>query len=150
MLKIRLVYGRPQTLAFSCRNAGSHRIRKERSNLTQKRDPPPHLVWDLAVVSVSIRRALLFILGTLSPCLIHKNTLISNLGRKIAELELRMVIVLLVWNFEFKPTPPELSSHRAVDMATHHPQQCYVRLGIVGPSESSCSCLVSSSSARDS
>jgi hypothetical protein len=43
-------------------------------------------------------------------------------------MELRMLIVLLVWNFDFQPTPAEISSYRGVDKLTHQPQQCFVRL----------------------
>jgi hypothetical protein len=49
-------------------------------------------------------------------------------GRKLAEIELRILLVLLVWNFDLQPTPAELSSYRAVDKVTHQPQQCFVRL----------------------
>jgi hypothetical protein len=43
-------------------------------------------------------------------------------------MELRILIVFLVWNFDFQPTPAALSSYRAVDKNTHQPQQCFVRL----------------------
>lgn len=49
-------------------------------------------------------------------------------GKRMAYLELRIVIVLLFWNFEFQSTPESLSSYRGVDNLTHSPAQCYVRL----------------------
>ncbi|CAG9974932.1 unnamed protein product [Clonostachys byssicola] len=49
-------------------------------------------------------------------------------GRKLAYLELRLMITLLVWNFEFKPTPARLSGYEPVDGLTHKPKTSYVRL----------------------
>ena len=52
-------------------------------------------------------------------------------GKRLAYIELRIMIALLVWSFELKKTPPELSGYEAVDKLTHRPQQCFVRLGLV-------------------
>ena len=52
-------------------------------------------------------------------------------GKKLAYMELRIMIVLMVWKFELRTTPPELSGYEAVDKLTHRPQQCFVRLGLV-------------------
>ncbi|UKZ81569.1 hypothetical protein TrVFT333_009341 [Trichoderma virens FT-333] len=49
-------------------------------------------------------------------------------GKKLAYMELRIVLAMLVWNFEFQPCPAELSSYEGIDMATVVPKQCYVRL----------------------
>ncbi|CAI6098782.1 unnamed protein product [Clonostachys chloroleuca] len=49
-------------------------------------------------------------------------------GRKLAYLELRLMVTLLVWNFEFKPTPARLSGYEPVDGLTHKPKTSYVRL----------------------
>ncbi|KAI0433411.1 cytochrome P450 [Xylaria sp. FL1042] len=49
-------------------------------------------------------------------------------GRRLAYMELRIVLVLLVWNFEFEACPPELSSYQATEYFTTVPEQCYVRL----------------------
>ncbi|TKA50190.1 hypothetical protein B0A49_12712 [Cryomyces minteri] len=49
-------------------------------------------------------------------------------GKKLAYLELRIIIVLLIWNFEFQKAPANLSGYGARDKLTHQPQQCYVRL----------------------
>ncbi|KKP05781.1 cytochrome P450 monooxygenase [Trichoderma harzianum] len=49
-------------------------------------------------------------------------------GKKLAYMELRIVMAMLVWNFEFQPCPAELSSYEGIDAATVVPKQCYVRL----------------------
>ncbi|KAL7906585.1 cytochrome P450 [Trichoderma velutinum] len=49
-------------------------------------------------------------------------------GKKLAYMELRIVLAMLVWNFEFQPCPAELSSYEGIDGATVLPKQCYVRL----------------------
>lgn len=49
-------------------------------------------------------------------------------GRKMAYLKLRLLLVLVVWNFELGVCPEGLSGYEAVDKLTHMPQQCYVRL----------------------
>jgi cytochrome P450 len=49
-------------------------------------------------------------------------------GRRMAYLELKLVLMLIIWNFELQKCPEELSSYAAVDKLTHQPQQCYVRL----------------------
>lgn len=49
-------------------------------------------------------------------------------GRKLAYLELRVVLALLVWSFELQACPPALSSHEGVDKATAMPKYCYVKL----------------------
>jgi cytochrome P450 len=49
-------------------------------------------------------------------------------GRRPAYLELRLVIVLLIWNFEFQALPAYLNTYAAVDKLTHQPQQVYIRL----------------------
>lgn len=49
-------------------------------------------------------------------------------GRRLAYLELRLVMVQIIWNFELQQCPKELSGYEAVDKLTHAPLQCYVRL----------------------
>lgn len=49
-------------------------------------------------------------------------------GRRMAYVELRIMMVLLVWNFEFLPLPEELNSWEAIDKAFRRPKQCFVRL----------------------
>jgi cytochrome P450 len=49
-------------------------------------------------------------------------------GRRLAYLELRISLALLVWNFEFLPCPDELSSWDAIQKITRAPRVCYIRL----------------------
>ncbi|RYP66003.1 hypothetical protein DL769_006160 [Monosporascus sp. CRB-8-3] len=49
-------------------------------------------------------------------------------GRRLAYLELRIVVTLLVWNFEFLPIPAELDSWDTYDLLIHKPRSCLVRL----------------------
>jgi cytochrome P450 len=49
-------------------------------------------------------------------------------GRRLAYMELRLLLVLLVWHFELQPVGTELSGYKAVDKVTREPQQCYFRL----------------------
>lgn len=53
-------------------------------------------------------------------------------GRRLAYLELRISLVMLVWNFEFLQCPEELSKWAAVDKLTRTPKCCYVRLRKAG------------------
>jgi cytochrome P450 len=52
----------------------------------------------------------------------------SCYGRRLAYLEMRVLVTLLVWNFELLPCPGELSGYAAVDGMTHKPQRAFVRL----------------------
>ncbi|KAK8080854.1 hypothetical protein PG997_008672 [Apiospora hydei] len=49
-------------------------------------------------------------------------------GRRLAKLEMRIVIALVVWNFELLETPQPLSSYRAYEGIARVPHMCYVRL----------------------
>lgn len=49
-------------------------------------------------------------------------------GKKLAWLELRMIIAMLVLSFELKPLPEELNDNAAEELVTRRPKQCYVRL----------------------
>ncbi|ORY72131.1 uncharacterized protein BCR38DRAFT_405131 [Pseudomassariella vexata] len=49
-------------------------------------------------------------------------------GKRLAYLELRILITLIVWNFELLPCPKELSSYNSTLGITNKPNQCYVRL----------------------
>ncbi|THW15465.1 cytochrome P450 [Aureobasidium pullulans] len=53
-------------------------------------------------------------------------------GRKLAYIELRMLVVFIVWNFELLQVSEELGTYRAVDRITHQPQKCYLRLKKAG------------------
>ncbi|KAK5135427.1 hypothetical protein LTR08_005215 [Meristemomyces frigidus] len=52
-------------------------------------------------------------------------------GRRLASLELKIMVTLIIWNFELHPTPAALSSFAGQDKLTHAPQQCYLRLAEV-------------------
>ncbi|KIV86698.1 hypothetical protein PV11_02296 [Exophiala sideris] len=49
-------------------------------------------------------------------------------GRRLAYLQLRIILVLIIWNFELLPIPANLNSFDAIDVLTTQPKQCYVRL----------------------
>ncbi|KAG9234592.1 cytochrome P450 [Amylocarpus encephaloides] len=49
-------------------------------------------------------------------------------GRRLAQMEMRTIIGMLVWNFELLETPPAISSHAGLEGIARVPQQCYVRL----------------------
>ncbi|KAJ6284299.1 heme binding protein, partial [Bipolaris maydis] len=46
-------------------------------------------------------------------------------GRRLAYVELRLYLVLIVWNFHLSPCPPELSSYSSIAGITSKPRQCY-------------------------
>lgn len=49
-------------------------------------------------------------------------------GRRLAYIELKLLVTLLVWTFEFLPCPEELSSYEDIEGLTRKPKQCYVSL----------------------
>ncbi|RYP91192.1 hypothetical protein DL770_002669 [Monosporascus sp. CRB-9-2] len=49
-------------------------------------------------------------------------------GRRLAYLELRILMTLLLWNFELGPLPRELNTWEKVDDLAIKPAKCYVRL----------------------
>ncbi|KAG2000852.1 hypothetical protein GB937_010771 [Aspergillus fischeri] len=49
-------------------------------------------------------------------------------GIKLAVLELKVIITLIVWSFELQKTPPSLSGFGGDDMNTYRAQQVYLRL----------------------
>lgn len=49
-------------------------------------------------------------------------------GRRLAYIEMKIFLTLLVWNFELQKCPAELSGYASMDALTHAPQQCFVRL----------------------
>lgn len=49
-------------------------------------------------------------------------------GRRLAYLQMRIFVVMIIWNFQLQPCPEELSSFKAVDKMSSQPMQCYVRL----------------------
>lgn len=49
-------------------------------------------------------------------------------GRKLAYVELKLVLTLLVWSFGFLPCPPQFPSYEGVEALTRKPAQCFVKL----------------------
>lgn len=54
-------------------------------------------------------------------------------GRRLAYVELRLYLVLIVWNFHLSECPSELSSYSSIAGVTSKPKQCYVRLTAIRP-----------------
>lgn len=52
----------------------------------------------------------------------------SCYGRRLAYLELRIFVVLIVWNFELLPCTGRLSGYSSKIGITNKPKQCFVRL----------------------
>lgn len=55
----------------------------------------------------------------------------SCFGKRLAYLQLRILVTLIVWNFEFSRCPEELSGYGHKSMLTTEPTQCFVRLSKV-------------------
>ena len=49
-------------------------------------------------------------------------------GRKLAYLELKLLMTLLVWTFDFLCCPEEFSGYDEIESLTRKPAHCYVRL----------------------
>ena len=49
-------------------------------------------------------------------------------GRRLAYMEMKTIIAMLVWKFRLLATPPALSSHAGLEGIARVPQQCYLRL----------------------
>jgi cytochrome P450 len=52
-------------------------------------------------------------------------------GRRLAYVEFRMLVVLVVWNFQLNELPAEFNTTKAYDKLTRQPQDCYVKLSVV-------------------
>lgn len=55
-------------------------------------------------------------------------------GKKMAYLEMRIFVALLVWSFDLGVVPEKLRGFEAFDSLTHKPKQCYVVLKEAGKS----------------
>ncbi|KAL8660235.1 MAG: hypothetical protein Q9226_000037 [Calogaya cf. arnoldii] len=51
-------------------------------------------------------------------------------GRKLANLEMRIIYALVVWNLEVLPPPEALLDFKAVDKLSHQPQNVYMRFDV--------------------
>jgi cytochrome P450 len=49
-------------------------------------------------------------------------------GKKLAYLEIRMVMVLLIWNFKLRKLDDEMSGYDVIEGITTTPKHCYVSL----------------------
>lgn len=52
-------------------------------------------------------------------------------GRRLAYMESKLLVTLLVWTFEFLPCPKEFSSYENIEGLTRKPVQCYVNLKVI-------------------
>jgi cytochrome P450 len=66
--------------------------------------------------------------GQAGPMLAFGGGMRGCFGKRLAYLELRMSLVLLVWNFDFASCGSELSSYEGYDVFTTTPRQCFVKL----------------------
>ena len=49
-------------------------------------------------------------------------------GKRLAYLEMRILLTLIIWNFELLQCPPALSGYDSVLVSANRPKDCYVRL----------------------
>ncbi|KAK3985848.1 Trichodiene oxygenase [Cladorrhinum sp. PSN332] len=47
-------------------------------------------------------------------------------GKRLVYVEMRMVLALILWNFELVACPPELSGNKAKLITTNEPRQCFI------------------------
>lgn len=73
--------------------------------------------------------------STAGPVLAFGNGLRGCWGRRLAYLELRILVTLIIWNFELHPPAKHLSTHDAVETLTYRPKQFFARLKSTGLSE---------------
>ena len=53
-------------------------------------------------------------------------------GKRLVYLEMRIVLTLVIWNFELLECPPLLSEYHSKLITTNEPIHCYVRLRQIG------------------
>lgn len=49
-------------------------------------------------------------------------------GKRLVYVEMRILLTLILWNFELLSCPARLSGYRSILVTTNEPRQCYVRL----------------------
>ncbi|KAF1920727.1 cytochrome P450 [Ampelomyces quisqualis] len=103
------------------RQVGDERVGSWDLKDMKKFDPERWLVHDPATTTDVYD-------STAGPHIAFGGGLRGCFGKKLAYLELRMAIVLMVWNFVLEEVPEEYGSWEAVDMLTHSPIMCYVKL----------------------
>ena len=57
---------------------------------------------------------------------------LSLLGKKLALMEMRVMIILLLLSFELKEVPDPLGGYDAIEgvTVTRQPRKCFVKLGL--------------------
>lgn len=73
--------------------------------------------------------------STAGPSLPFGNGTRGCYGRRLAYLEMRILLTLVTWNFELQSTPKELSTYDAVEQLTYRPKQCFVKIKSTGLSD---------------
>lgn len=66
--------------------------------------------------------------GTAAPQLVFGHGVRGCWGRKLAQMEMRMVVALLVWHFEMAEIPGPLAIDDATEMIARRPSMVFVRL----------------------
>ncbi|KAI0124990.1 cytochrome P450 [Xylariales sp. AK1849] len=56
-------------------------------------------------------------------------------GKKLAYLEIRIFIAVLLWTYDLQLVPEALRGHEAFDSLTHKPKKCYLILKVTGRTE---------------
>ena len=54
-------------------------------------------------------------------------------GKRLVYVEMKILLTVLLWRFEFLSCPPELSSYKSRLIVTNEPRSCYVRLRELTP-----------------
>lgn len=67
-------------------------------------------------------------LSSMHPVQTHTVLIHIIIGIKLAVIELKVIVTMVVWSFELHETPLELSSFKGYDVNTHRAQQTYLRL----------------------
>ena len=60
-------------------------------------------------------------------CGVCETMLTCGIGQRLARIELRMMIIMLVLSFEFRPIPEEYASFRAEEVINRGPHVTYIR-----------------------
>lgn len=71
--------------------------------------------------------------STAGPFLSFSNGPRTCWGKRLALMELKLIVTLLVWNFEFREIPQELKDDTILDGLFMKPLTCYVQLAPVLP-----------------
>ena len=53
-------------------------------------------------------------------------------GKKLAYLQLKIAVTLLLWNFEFGKLPDDMNQDEIVEKMVNLPKDCFVKLAPLG------------------